>query len=103
MVTDEQLKKIDKPDTVLDTMDPITGEVGYRVGIEVFHQVHKPAKHTFATRLTFTQLHCLNLLRKVTYKEYYEALGGDVSEAPKTFRGHLGKFPRCIFFALAGS
>lgn len=37
-----------------------TGEEGYRVGMEVFHQ-----------------LHCINLLRRVTYKEYYEPLGGE--------------------------
>ena len=50
---------------------PHTGEEGYRVGMEVFHQ-----------------LHCINLLRRVTYKEYYEPLGGEFGHGPEALRKH---------------
>ena len=39
MVTKDELKKLDKPDTVLAATDPKTGAKGFRVGVEVFHQV----------------------------------------------------------------
>lgn len=48
-----------------------TGEEGYRVGMEVFHQ-----------------LHCINLLRRVTYKEYYEPLGGEFGKGPEALQKH---------------
>jgi hypothetical protein len=50
---------------------PVTGEEGYRVGMEVFHQ-----------------LHCLNLLRRVTYKDYYEPLGGEFGKGPEALQRH---------------
>jgi hypothetical protein len=74
MVTRQELDKLGKPDTVLRVTDPRTGIEGFRIGLEVFHQ-----------------LHCLNLLRKVTYREYYEPMGGDLADPPKKLRGHLGE------------
>jgi hypothetical protein len=38
-----------------------------------------------------SQLHCLNFLRKITYKEHYDPLGGDLADPPKKLRIHLGK------------
>ena len=61
------------PETSLKVDHPQTGEEGYRVGVEVFHQ-----------------LHCINLLRRVTYKEYYEPLGGEFSSGPEALRKHTG-------------
>ncbi|OTA66687.1 hypothetical protein K449DRAFT_420345 [Hypoxylon sp. EC38] len=60
------------PDSSLAITDPRDGRPGYRVAIEVFHQ-----------------LHCLNLLRQNVYKDYYAPLGGDTSAAPKDLTGHL--------------
>jgi len=44
--------KLDMPRSSLKVKHPTSGVYGYRVGIEVFHQ-----------------LHCINLLQRVTYKE----------------------------------
>lgn len=72
-ISKSDLKRIGMPESHLKVDNPKTGEEGYRVGLEVFHH-----------------LHCLNLLRKVTYKEHYENLGGDVSASPKELKGHTG-------------
>ena len=61
------------PKTSLKVNHPRTGEEGYRVGMEVFHQ-----------------LHCLNLLRRVTYKDYYEPLGGEFGHGPEALKHHTG-------------
>jgi hypothetical protein len=53
---------------------PQTGEEGYRVGMEVFHQ-----------------LHCLNLLRRVTYRDYYEPLGGEIAVGADKLQAHTGE------------
>ncbi|RDL40112.1 Uncharacterized protein BP5553_00091 [Venustampulla echinocandica] len=58
VITPEELKRIAMPESSLKAKHPKTGGEGYRVGLEVFHQ-----------------LHCLNLLRQVTYKEHYMELG----------------------------
>jgi hypothetical protein len=68
------ISKLDMPETSLKVNHPTTGEEGYRVGMEVFHH-----------------LHCLNLLRRVTYKEYYEPLGGEFSHGPEVLQAHTGK------------
>ncbi|KAJ8119279.1 hypothetical protein ONZ43_g3738 [Nemania bipapillata] len=60
------------PDTSLKITDPRNGKPGYRVAVEVFHQ-----------------LHCLNLLRQNVYKDYYSPLGGDTSAPMMDLRGHL--------------
>jgi hypothetical protein len=53
--------------------DPRTGETGYRVGLEVFHQ-----------------LHCLNLLRMSTYPDYYTKVEwSDTNDKPEKVRAHL--------------
>ncbi|KAF2667143.1 hypothetical protein BT63DRAFT_427548 [Microthyrium microscopicum] len=54
MISPEELDIINMPKDSLKVKNPKTGVEGYRVGLEVFHQ-----------------LHCINLLRQVTYKEYY--------------------------------
>ncbi|KAH9887534.1 hypothetical protein F4778DRAFT_431325 [Xylariomycetidae sp. FL2044] len=59
------------PDTSLAITDP-DGKPGYRVAVEVFHQ-----------------LHCLNLLRQDVYKDHYAPLGGDTAAEPADLRGHL--------------
>ena len=74
MISADELKKIDKPATVIKVTDPRTGIEGYRVGLEVFHQ-----------------LHCLNLLRQTTYLDYYGSRGGDFEEGIDGLRMHLGK------------
>jgi hypothetical protein len=38
----------------------------------------------------FHHLHCLNLLRRVTYKAYYEPLGGEFADGPDALRAHTG-------------
>ncbi|PTB35199.1 hypothetical protein M441DRAFT_84843 [Trichoderma asperellum CBS 433.97] len=74
------ISKLDMPETSLKVNHPITGEEGYRVGMEVFHH-----------------LHCLNLLRRVTYKDYYEPLGGEFGHGPEALQAHTGIFiDHCI-------
>lgn len=68
-----EILKLDMPETSLKVNHPITGEEGYRVGMEVFHH-----------------LHCLNLLRRVTYREYYEPLGGEFGHGQEALQAHTG-------------
>lgn len=80
MVSMEDFPKLQKPADSLKVTDPKTGETGYRVGLEVFHQ-----------------LHCLNLLRMSTYPDYYPKIWwSDTNDKPEKVRAHLGKSP---FFA----
>jgi hypothetical protein len=73
MITPEELKLVQKPETSIKAKDPKTGKKGYRIGLEVFHQ-----------------LHCLNLIRKSTYRDHYNGKG-DFGEEEAKIRGHLGK------------
>ncbi|UKZ75625.1 hypothetical protein TrVFT333_003313 [Trichoderma virens FT-333] len=70
-ISQSDISKLDMPETSLKVNHPTTGEEGYRVGMEVFHH-----------------LHCLNLLRRVTYREYYEPLGGEFSHGPEVLQAH---------------
>jgi hypothetical protein len=74
--------KLQKPEDSLKVTNPKTGETGYRVGLEVFHQ-----------------LHCLNLLRMATYPNYYPKVSwSDMNDKPETVRSHLGTFiVYCLF------
>ncbi|KAF2010408.1 hypothetical protein BU24DRAFT_356206 [Aaosphaeria arxii CBS 175.79] len=73
MVSMKDFPKLEKPEDSLKVTDPKTGETGYRVGLEVFHQ-----------------LHCLNLLRMSTYPEYYTKLWwSDTNDKPEKVRAHL--------------
>jgi len=75
MITEDELEIIGMPKSHLNVKHPETGVEGYRVGLEVFHQ-----------------LHCINLLRQVTYKEYYEELGnGNFAGGPEELQMHTGK------------
>ncbi len=70
------------PRTHLRAKHPKTGVEGYRVGLEVFHQ-----------------LHCINLLRQVTYKDYYTKLGnGNFAGGDEELQMHTG-----LFLPLLGS
>ncbi|PQE13904.1 tat pathway signal sequence protein [Rutstroemia sp. NJR-2017a BBW] len=71
MITPDKLDVIGMPDTHLKVKDPKTGVEGYRVGLEVFHQ-----------------LHCINLLRQVTYRDWYEDISGEFKEGPEGLRMH---------------
>ncbi|KAF2005670.1 hypothetical protein P154DRAFT_483134 [Amniculicola lignicola CBS 123094] len=73
MVSREEMLKMNMdPNGALEITDPKTGRRGYRVAIEVFHQ-----------------LHCLNLLRQANHKAHYEKQGGDTSAEPMDLTGHL--------------
>jgi len=72
MITKDELKKVQMPESHLKVTDPKTGAEGWRVGLEVFHQ-----------------LHCINLLRQFTYKDHYQPLGGDLGEDAAEVRMHL--------------
>jgi hypothetical protein len=74
MVSKSDFPKLQKPLSAMPVTDPRTGETGYRVGLEVFHQ-----------------LHCLNLLRMSTYPDYYPKLWwSDTNDKPEKVRAHLG-------------
>lgn len=75
MISHDELHRLGLDPASLKIKDPKSGEEGYRVGIQVFHQ-----------------LHCLNLLRQDSYKEYYSHHGGDIEVQPEDLRGHLGAF-----------
>ncbi|KAH7418596.1 hypothetical protein BKA64DRAFT_204128 [Cadophora sp. MPI-SDFR-AT-0126] len=72
VITDEELEIIGMPKSHLRAKNPKTGVEGYRVGLEVFHQ-----------------LHCINLLRQVTYKEHYMEVGnGNFAGTPEDLQMH---------------
>ena len=73
-VSPAELSKLGMPETSLKVTDPKTGAEGYRVGMEAFHQ-----------------LHCINLLRRVTYKDYYEPLGGEFGHGREALQAHTGE------------
>lgn len=73
MITPEELKLVQKPEDSIKTKDLKTGKEGYRIGLEVFHQ-----------------LHCLNLIRKSTYRDKYEGKGDFAEKDEAKVRGHLG-------------
>ncbi|KAI4597051.1 hypothetical protein KJ359_004964 [Pestalotiopsis sp. 9143b] len=73
MISREEMIKIGlNPEGALEITDPRTGKHGYRVAVEVFHQ-----------------LHCLNLMRQANYKEHYAAQGGDVAAEHHDLAGHM--------------
>jgi hypothetical protein len=73
MISTSDFPKLQKPADAMQVTDPKTGETGYRVGLEVFHQ-----------------LHCLNLLRMSTYPDYYPKLWwSDTNDKPEKVRAHL--------------
>lgn len=74
MITPDELEIIDMPKSSLKVKHPITGVEGYRVGLEVFHQ-----------------LHCLNLLRQVTYRDWYEDISGNFKAGPEALQMHTGE------------
>jgi hypothetical protein len=73
-ISKSSLSKLEMPEYSVKANHPFTGEEGYRVGMEVFHQ-----------------LHCLNLLRRVAYKDYYESLGGEFAAGPDALQHHAGE------------
>ncbi|KAK6864181.1 hypothetical protein PG995_000709 [Apiospora arundinis] len=52
--------------------EPGDGEKGYRVAVEVFHQ-----------------LHCLNLMRQANHKAHYAPLGGDTAAPKHDLHNHI--------------
>lgn len=77
MISGEEVDRLGLSRDSLKIKHPKTGVEGYRVGMEVFHQ-----------------LHCLNLLRQFTWKEHYSQSGGDVAADEADLRGHVGKAPQ---------
>lgn len=75
MISREEVDRLGLSPDSLKITDPKTGKVGYRAAIEVFHQ-----------------LHCLNLLRQFTWKEYYANEGGDISAGEEDVRHHVGMY-----------
>lgn len=81
----KDLKALDKPETQAAYSKEIGG--GYTAGLEVFHQIH-----------------CLNMLRQWSYKEYYldpenaEDMPAPFKDSNHTLRLHLGKMSRCTFY-----
>ncbi|KAF1992928.1 hypothetical protein P154DRAFT_557963 [Amniculicola lignicola CBS 123094] len=73
MITLEDFPKLQKPATSLRVTNPKTGETGYRVGLEVFHQ-----------------LSCLNMIRIATYPDYHLKMEwSDENDSPEHVREHL--------------
>lgn len=83
MITRDELHILDMPESSVKVKHPQSGVDGYRVGMEVFHQ-----------------LHCINLLRRVTYKDYYEPLGGEFAAGPEALKMHTGL--ACRFHLVMG-
>ncbi|TVY46474.1 Cyclochlorotine biosynthesis protein O [Lachnellula cervina] len=71
MITPEELKIIEMPASSLKVKNPKTGVEGYRVGLQVFHH-----------------LHCLNLLRQVTYKDWYMDKSGNFAAGEEELQMH---------------
>ncbi|TVY80567.1 Cyclochlorotine biosynthesis protein O [Lachnellula suecica] len=72
MVSREEMIKMNMdPNGALEITDPATGKRGFRVAVEVLHQ-----------------LHCLDLLRQANHKMHYAPLGGDTSAPKHDLAGH---------------
>ncbi|ORY18498.1 hypothetical protein BCR34DRAFT_473215 [Clohesyomyces aquaticus] len=73
LISVDDMPKLQKPLNSLKVTDPRTGETGYRVAFEVFHQ-----------------LHCLNMLRMATYPDHFSQLAIMVSDDDiSNARAHL--------------
>ncbi|KAH8603103.1 hypothetical protein B0O99DRAFT_605126 [Bisporella sp. PMI_857] len=72
MITDEERQILDMPESSLKVKHPKTGVEGYRVGLEVFHQ-----------------LHCVNVLRQVAYRSWYQDLGGEFEDGEEALTMHI--------------
>jgi hypothetical protein len=74
MISVENFPKLEMPETSSKVADPKTGETGYRVGLEVFHQ-----------------LRCLNMLRMASYPDYYQKMASlNMNNNPDVVRDDLG-------------
>ncbi|TAQ91306.1 hypothetical protein B7494_g277 [Chlorociboria aeruginascens] len=71
MISEAEMDIIGMPKSHVKVKHPKTGVEGWRVGLEVFHQ-----------------LHCVNLLRQVTYKDYYYDKSGDIAEGAEILQMH---------------
>lgn len=78
-ISESDIRRLGMPETSLKVDHPQTGEQGYRVGIEVFHQ-----------------LHCINLLRRVTYNDYYRTLSGELGVSREMLQKHTGMCSRLL-------
>lgn len=90
------MRLLRKPLTQASWSDVAGG--GFVSSLEVFHQVRPPRfshddKHMLALSNTI-QLHCLNMIRQWSYKDYYMQLGDEMPElfraSNKTIRLHIG-------------
>lgn len=73
MIMPDELSVLDMPESSLRVKHPQSGAEGYRVGMEVFHQ-----------------LHCINLLRRVTYRDYYEPISAEFKVGGEALQKHTG-------------
>ncbi|KAF9806897.1 hypothetical protein IEO21_08481 [Rhodonia placenta] len=71
-VTSEMLAKIGQPERPSSVKFPDEDGGGFMATIEVSHHIH-----------------CLNMLRKHTYFEYYESIDASVTDGPELYRMHL--------------
>lgn len=56
------------------------------------------------TANVFAQLHCLNLIRKFTYEDYYrkrDPMPFAFRDSPATLRKHVGKLPTYPYYLFA--
>lgn len=74
MISPEELNILGKPETSIRVKNPKTGREGYRIGLEVFHQ-----------------LHCLNLIRKSTFGDTFKGQGDFAEMDAGKLRDHIGK------------
>jgi hypothetical protein len=73
MISAAEMVKLGMPtENALFITDPDSGQQGYRVAVEVFHQ-----------------LHCLNLLRQNRFHGHYAHGDGDVAAPEHDLVGHL--------------
>jgi hypothetical protein len=80
MIMPDELPVLDMPESSLKVKHPQSGAEGYRVGMEVFHQ-----------------LHCINLLRRVTYRDYYEPISAEFKVGAEALKMHTGLSSRLTF------
>lgn len=80
MIMPDELPILDMPESSLRVKHPQSGAEGYRVGMEVFHQ-----------------LHCINLLRRVTYRDYYEPISAEFKVGAEALKMHTGLSSRLTF------
>lgn len=92
-MTLEDMQKAGEPASPSKVRYPDKVGGGFMVSLESAHVLHCLVSYTTPTRVWSLLSHtCQNLLRKVTWFEYYGPIEPSFQNAPEIVRMHIGKY-----------